>query len=33
VRHVNELLKRFEAARKMAKQMKKHQKRLLRMGR
>ena len=33
VRHVNELLKRFEAARKMAKQMKKHQKRLLRFGR
>lgn len=33
VRHVNELLKRFEAARKIAKQMKKHQKRLLRMGR
>jgi signal recognition particle subunit SRP54 len=33
VRHVNELLKRFEGARKMAKQMKKHQKRLLRFGR
>lgn len=33
VRHVNDLLKRFETARKMAKQMKKHQKRLLRMGR
>lgn len=33
VRHVNDLLKRFESARKMAKQMKKHQKRLLRMGR
>ncbi|HMO51171.1 MAG TPA: signal recognition particle protein [Kiritimatiellia bacterium] len=33
VRHVNELLKRFEGARKMAKQMKKHQKRLLRLGR
>jgi signal recognition particle subunit SRP54 len=33
VRHVNDLLKRFEQARKMAKQMKKQQKRLLRMGR
>ncbi|HMO05577.1 MAG TPA: signal recognition particle protein [Kiritimatiellia bacterium] len=33
VRHVNDLLKRFETARKMAKQMKKHQKRLLRFGR
>ncbi len=33
VRHVNDLLKRFESAKKMAKQMKKHQKRLLRMGR
>jgi len=33
VRHVNDLIKRFEAARKMAKQMKKHQKRWMRMGR
>jgi signal recognition particle subunit SRP54 len=33
VRHVNDLLKRFESAKKMAKQMKKHQKRLLKMGR
>ena len=33
VRHVNDLLKRFETARKMAKQMKKHQKRLLGFGR
>jgi signal recognition particle subunit SRP54 len=33
VRNVNDLLKRFETARKMAKQMKKHQKRLLRFGR
>jgi len=32
VRNVNDLLKRFETARKMAKQMKKHQKRLLRFG-
>jgi signal recognition particle subunit SRP54 len=33
VRNVNDLLKRFETARKMAKQMKKHQKRLLGFGR
>lgn len=33
VRHVNDLLKKFESAKKMAKQMKKHQKRLLRVGR
>lgn len=33
VSHVNELLRRFESARKMAKQMKKNQKRLLRFGR
>ncbi|HMP89654.1 MAG TPA: signal recognition particle protein [Kiritimatiellia bacterium] len=33
VRHVNELLKRFETARKMAKQMKKQRKNLLRFGR
>lgn len=33
VRYVNELLKRFDDARKMAKQLKKHQKKLLRFGR
>ncbi len=33
VSHVNELLRKFDSARKMMKQMKKHQKRLLRFGR
>lgn len=33
VREVNELLKRFEMARDMTKQMKKHRKKLLRFGR
>ncbi len=33
VRHVNELLKRFDAMRKMTKNMKKSHKRLMRMGR
>ncbi|HMP72703.1 MAG TPA: signal recognition particle protein [Kiritimatiellia bacterium] len=33
VRHLNELLKKFEMTKKMTKRMKKQQKRLLRMGR